>query len=151
MDDATVHSLPDDPAELKQLLLALGRKHENRIAELQEQARRIELQNQQIRLEIQRIESLHQQQIAELELDKLRLQQQLLVAMKKLYGPRGDRLGWFKAFGFHCRRLRDPYAESPRSSARQGQGHALSTVNVGPWPALTEAIAEATAEATKTL
>jgi len=92
MDDATVHSLPDDPAELKQLLLALGRKHENRIAELQEQARRIELQNQQIRLEIQRIESLHQQQIAELELDKLRLQQQLLVAMKKLYGPRGDRL-----------------------------------------------------------
>ncbi len=30
--------------------------------------------------------------IAELELDKLRLKQQLMVAMKKLYGPRADRL-----------------------------------------------------------
>ena len=61
MNDATVHSLPDDPAELKQIILALGRKHEKRIAEL--------------------------------ELEQLRLKQQLMVAMKKLYGPRGDSFG----------------------------------------------------------
>jgi len=56
MDDAAVHSLPDDPQLLKTLLIE---RHER---------------------------------IAELELDKLRLQQQLLVAMKRLYGPRGDSL-----------------------------------------------------------
>ena len=63
MDDAALQSLPDDPGLLKQLLVE---RHE-RIAEL-ERAQ------------------------AELELDKLRLQQQLMVAMKKLYGPRGDRV-----------------------------------------------------------
>jgi len=65
MDDAAVHSLPDDPRLLKALLLEraqlLGLR-ENRIAELEKQ----------------------NQRIAELELDKLRLQQQLMVAMKKL-------------------------------------------------------------------
>jgi transposase len=73
MDDAAVHSLPDDPRLLKTLLIEraqlLGLR-ENRIAELEKQ----------------------NQRIAELELDKLRLQQQLMVAMKKLYGPRGDSL-----------------------------------------------------------
>jgi transposase len=72
MDDAAVHSLPDDPAQLKQIILALGRTHQNRIAEL---SRELE------------------QTRAEAELEQLRLKQQLLVAMKKLYGPRGDRLG----------------------------------------------------------
>jgi transposase len=74
MDDAAVHSLPDDPRLLKALLLEraqlLGLR-ENRIAELEKQ----------------------NQRIAELELDKLRLQQQLMVAMKKLYGPRADSCG----------------------------------------------------------
>ncbi len=88
MDDAAVHSLPDDPRLLKTLLI----EHHERIAQLQEQTQRIELENQQIKLEIERIESLRSHQIAELELDKLRLQQQLMVAMKKLYGPRADRL-----------------------------------------------------------
>jgi len=88
MDDAAVQSLPDDPQLLKTLLI----EHHERIAQLQEQAQRIELENQQIKLEIERIDSLRSQQIAELELDKLRLQQQLMVAMKKLYGPRADRL-----------------------------------------------------------
>jgi transposase len=119
MDDAAVQPLPDDPRLLKALLIEraqlLGLR-ENRIAELEEQNQRIvelekqnqqiELENQQIKLEIQRIESLRQQRIAELEqaraeleranaeaeLDKLRLKQQLMVALKKLYGPRGDRL-----------------------------------------------------------
>ena len=88
MDDAAIHSLPNDPQLLKALLIERAQLlgvRENRIAELQDH-------NQQIKLEIQRIESLRQQQIAGLELEKLRLQQQLLVAMKKLYGPRGDSL-----------------------------------------------------------
>jgi len=63
MDDAAVHSLPDDPQLLKTLLIE-----------------RVQLLG------------LRENRIAELELDKLRLQQQLMVAMKKLYGPRGDRL-----------------------------------------------------------
>jgi transposase len=67
MDDAAVHSLPDDPGLLKTLLIE---RHE-RIAEL---SRELE------------------QTKAQAELDKLRLEQQLLVAMKKLYGPRADRL-----------------------------------------------------------
>src|SRR5580704_16622469 len=109
MDDAAVQSLPDDPRLLKTLLkerAGLLLLHESRIAQLQEQNQQIELENQQIKLEIQRIESLRQQRIAELErakaeleranaeaeLDKLRLKQQLMVALKKLYGPRGDRL-----------------------------------------------------------
>ena len=73
MDYAAVHSLPDDPRLLKTLLIEraqlLGHR-ESRIVELEKQ----------------------NQRIAELELDKLRLQQQLLVALKKLYGPRGDSL-----------------------------------------------------------
>ena len=99
MDDPAIHSLPDDPLLLKQIILqrdsALGlcdihieelkRQAAERIAQLQEQ-------NQQIKLEMERIESLRRQQVAELELEQLRLRQQLLVAMKKLYGPRGDRL-----------------------------------------------------------
>jgi transposase len=63
MDDAAIQSLPDDPRLLKQLLI----ERRERIVEL---------------------ERAH----AELELDKLRLKQQLMVALKKLYGPRGDRL-----------------------------------------------------------
>jgi transposase len=63
MDDTTVHSLPDDPRLLKTLLI----ERHQRIAEL-ERAK------------------------AEAELEQLRLKQQLLVAMKKLYGPRGDSL-----------------------------------------------------------
>jgi len=63
MDDAAVQSLPDDPHLLKMLLI---QRHQ-RIAEL-ERAN------------------------AEAELEQLRLKQQLMVALKKLYGPRGDRL-----------------------------------------------------------
>ena len=107
MDDAAVQSLPDDPQLLKTLLIEhvqqLGLR-ENRIAEL-------ELDKLGLQQAMERIESLREQRIAELEqamerakveterikaeaeLDKLRLQQQLLVAMKKLYGPRADRLG----------------------------------------------------------
>src|ERR1035438_10445791 len=73
MDDAAVHTLPDDLRLLKALLIErtqlLGVR-ESRIAELEKR----------------------NQCIPELELDKLRLQQQLMVALKKLYGPRGDRL-----------------------------------------------------------
>jgi transposase len=61
MDDAAIQSLPDDPSLLKRLLI---QRHQ-RIVERDER-------------------------IAELELEKLRLQQQLMVALKKLYGPRGD-------------------------------------------------------------
>ena len=70
MDDAAIHSLPDDPRLLKQFLIQrdeLLSLREQRIAEL-ERAR------------------------AESELEKLRLQHQLMQALKKLYGPRGDRL-----------------------------------------------------------
>jgi transposase len=63
MDDRAVHSLPDDPQLLKTLLIE---RH-------------------------QRIAALERTQ-AELELEQLRLKQQLMVALKKLYGPRGDRL-----------------------------------------------------------
>ena len=63
MDNAAVHSLPDDPRLLKSLLI----ERHQRIAEL-ERAQ------------------------AEAELEQLRLKQQLMVALKKLYGPRGDRL-----------------------------------------------------------
>ena len=67
MDDAAVQSLPDDPHLLKTLLLErvqlLGLR-ENRIAEL-ERAN------------------------AEAEMEQLRLKQQLMVALKKLYGPAG--------------------------------------------------------------
>jgi hypothetical protein len=61
MDDVAVDSLPDDPCLLKALLI----QHHHRIVEL-ERAK------------------------AEAELEQLRLKQQLMVAMKKLYGPRGD-------------------------------------------------------------
>ena len=67
MDDAAARSLPDDPRLLKALLIERAQLLglcENRIAEL-ERAN------------------------AEAELDKLRLKQQLMVALKKLYGPRG--------------------------------------------------------------
>jgi transposase len=63
MDDAAIQSLPDDPGLLKQLLI---QRHQ--------------------------LIAHREQRIAELELEKLRLKQQLMVAMKKLYGPRGDRL-----------------------------------------------------------
>jgi transposase len=63
MDDAAVQSLPDDPRLLKMLLI----ERHGRIAEL-ERAK------------------------AEAELEQLRLRQQLMAALKKLYGPRGDRL-----------------------------------------------------------
>lgn len=63
MDDAAVHSLPDDPRLLKALLM----ERRERIAELERAA-------------------------VEAELEKLRLQQQLMVALRKLYGPRGERL-----------------------------------------------------------
>jgi transposase len=95
MDDPAVHSLPDDPRLLKALLLERAQLlclRENHIAELQEQTQRMDMENQRIKLEMERIESLRRQQIAELELEQLRLRQQLLVAMKKLYGPRGDSL-----------------------------------------------------------
>jgi transposase len=107
MDDALhISSLPDDPQLLKAILIERAGRlfvHESRIAQLQEQNQQIERENQQIKLEIQRIESLRQQRIAELEnaikqvraeaeLEQLRLKQQLMVALKKLYGPRGDRL-----------------------------------------------------------
>ena len=115
-DALHISSLPDDPQLLKAILIerhqriAKLEKQNQRIAQLQKQNQqielenqRIELENQQIKLEIQRIESLRQQRIAELEnaieqvraeaqLEQLRLKQQLMVALKKLYGPRGDRL-----------------------------------------------------------
>ena len=63
MDDAALQSLPDDPGLLKQLLLERGQHLAER-----------------------------EHRIAELELDKLRLQHQLMQALRKLYGPRGDSL-----------------------------------------------------------
>ena len=63
MDDGTLQSLPDDPGLLKQLLLERGQPLAER-----------------------------DHRIAGLELDKLRLQHQLMQALRKLYGPRGDSL-----------------------------------------------------------
>lgn len=63
MDDGTLQSLPDDPGLLKQLLLERGQHLAER-----------------------------DHRIAGLELDKLRLQHQLMQALRKLYGPRGDSL-----------------------------------------------------------
>ena len=74
MDDAALQSLPDDPGLLKQLLLE---RHQH-VAQLLAQR------------DAHLAERDHR--IAELELDKLRLQHQLMQALKKLYGPRGDRL-----------------------------------------------------------
>lgn len=62
--------LPDDPAQLKQLVLALAQQR-------QEQDQRIAA-----------LERKHQ----ELELDKLRLAHQLELLQKRYYGPRADRV-----------------------------------------------------------
>ncbi len=91
MNDAAIQSLPDDPVLLKALLgegnelLAL---REKRIAENEQ---RLAEKDQRLAENDQRLVE-RDTRIAELELDKLRLQQQLLVAMKRFYGPRGDRL-----------------------------------------------------------
>lgn len=77
MDDAAIQSLPDDPVLLKGLL-----SEHNELLALRE--KRIAENEQRI--------AEHTTRITELELDKLRVQQQLLVAMKRFYGPRGDRL-----------------------------------------------------------
>jgi transposase len=71
MDDAPAIShpsdLPDDPALLKRIILDLSRRHETQLAE-------------------------HKTKLAELELDKLRLQYQLDLLRKRCYGPRADRV-----------------------------------------------------------
>jgi transposase len=74
MDDAAVESLPDDPRLLKLLLIEQITQRDKRLAACD-----------------QRIAVLERSK-AELELEQLRLKQQLMVALKKLYGPRGDRL-----------------------------------------------------------
>lgn len=79
MDDAAtplnLADLPDDPDALKRVILDLSGRHERRVAELRE-----------LRAERDR-------RVAELELDKLRLQHQLDLLRKRCYGPRADRVG----------------------------------------------------------
>jgi transposase len=88
MDDAALQSLPDDPGLLKLLLIErvqlLGVR-ESRIAELSGELERTRAEVERTKAEAERIQ-------AGLELEQLRLKQQLMVAIKKLYGPRGDRL-----------------------------------------------------------
>jgi transposase len=78
MDDAPATSLPndlpDDPALLKRIILDLSRQRD------QQQIRLAELHKQ------------HEAQLAELELEKLRLQHQLALLAKRCYGPRADRV-----------------------------------------------------------
>ena len=75
MDDAPATSrpadLPDDPAALKRIILDLSRQREQQQARLAEQ----------------------QAKVAELELEKLRLEHQLGLLAKRCYGPRADRVG----------------------------------------------------------
>ena len=85
MDDAPATSrpneLPDDPALLKRIILDLSRQRkqdQQQLAELHKQ-HEAQLARQQVRL-------------AELELEKLRLQHQLDLLRKRCYGPRADRV-----------------------------------------------------------
>ena len=101
--------VPSDDRRLRKLAARQRQLLDERtrqIAELEQANQRIALQNQRMEalcreleqkhVELEQrqaeLEQRHAQRLAELELDKLRLKQQLLVAMKKLYGPRGDRL-----------------------------------------------------------
>lgn len=70
MDDATTN-LPDDPQALKQIIIQLHNQHQQHIAELSKQ---------------------RDARIAELELEKLRLEHQLHQLKKQYYGPRADRV-----------------------------------------------------------
>lgn len=90
MDDAAVPLLPDDPRLLKALLIEriaqrdeLLSLRESRIAELERTKAELELEKLGLQQAMERAK-------AEAELEKLRLQHQLMLALKKLYGPRGD-------------------------------------------------------------
>jgi transposase len=78
MEDAlSVTSLPDDPAALKQIILSLSHQRDKQIGELDSKTRRIvQLQNT----------------TQQLEIEKLRLEVELLRLKKLYYGPRADRL-----------------------------------------------------------
>ncbi len=67
MEDAKLTSLPDDPQALKQIIIELSCQR-----------------NEQLRQ--------REQRIAELELEKLRLEHQLHQLKKQYYGPRADRV-----------------------------------------------------------
>jgi transposase len=99
MDEAAVRSLPDDPRLLKALLVEreehvaeLHSLHEDRVAEVLGKLERITAEFAQARAAAGQRIAEREQRIADLELEHLRVKQQLLVALKKLYGPRADRV-----------------------------------------------------------
>ena len=77
MDDATLRTLPDDPAQLKQIILNFAKERDVAARQCDTVTR-------------QRDELLNRNQ--ELELAKIRLEHKLLAALKRLYGPRADRV-----------------------------------------------------------
>jgi len=77
MDDATLKALPDDPAELKQIILNFAKERDVATQERDTVTR-------------QRDELLNQKQ--QWAIEKLRLEHKLLAALKRLYGPRADRV-----------------------------------------------------------
>jgi transposase len=80
--------LPSSHRQLREL----AARQQQLLDERDRQIAQLQLKAQQFQDKTRELEQQHAQRLAELELDKLRLKQQLLVAMKKLYGPRGDRL-----------------------------------------------------------
>lgn len=84
MDDAILTRLPDDPVELKAIILSFANERD---AATRERDERNDLLSQRE----QRIAELQQKQ-QELELEKLRLEHKLLAALKRIYGPRADRV-----------------------------------------------------------
>jgi transposase len=77
MDDATLAALPDDPAALKTIILSFAKERDAAAHERDAATRAIDVlrdQNQN------------------LELEKLHLKHKLLAALKRIYGPRADRV-----------------------------------------------------------
>jgi hypothetical protein len=84
MDDALLtHPLPDDPAALKAMILKLAGDNRQLAAQAQSLAA------------MQSRERLLQQQVDDLNIQKLKLEMQLLWFKKRYYGPRADALAHY--------------------------------------------------------
>jgi len=88
MDDATLRTLPDDPAELKQIILSFAQERDTAIQ--QRDQRITTISRERDATGRKRDDLLNQKQ--QWALEKIRLEHKLLAALKRLYGPRADRV-----------------------------------------------------------